>query len=80
MSKVVNKKLQRMHDSLQGIYVVIGSSIYRNLAPKRLVRAHEKAKERESKGKQLTAMEKTRLYGYLNPCYRAASCPRKITY
>lgn len=77
MSKVINKKLQKMYDSLQGIYVVIGSSIYRNLAPKCLVRAHEKAKERESEGKQLTAMEKTRLYGYLNPRYRAATSPKK---
>lgn len=66
-----------MHDSLQGIYVVIGSSIYHNLAPKRLVRVHEKAKERESESKQLTAMEKTRLYGYLNPRYRAATSPKK---
>lgn len=80
MARIINKKQQKMYDSLQGIYVVIGSSIYRNLAPKRLVRAHEKAKEHESEGKQLTAMEKTRLYGYLNPRYRAASCPRKITY
>lgn len=29
------------------------------------------------KVKKLSAMEKTRLYGYLNPIYRAATSPRK---
>lgn len=77
MSKIISKKEQKMYDALEGINAVINGCVYHLLAPKRLVRAFEKAKEREDKGNKLTAMERTRIYGYLNPRYRAACYPRK---
>lgn len=77
MSKIISKKQQKMYDALEGVDAVINSWVYRLLAPKRLVRAFEKAKEREDKGKKLTAIERTRIYGYLNPRYRAACYSRK---
>ena len=66
-----------MYDALEGIDVVINGYFYRLLAPKRLVMTFKKADEREADGKKLTSMERTRIYGYLNPRYRAACYPRK---
>lgn len=77
MSKIISKKQQKMYDALEGISTISNYCIYRIIVPKRLQRSFEKAHERESDSKKLSAMEKTRLYGYLNPKYRTATCPRK---
>ena len=77
MSKIISKKLQKMYDALEGVSTVISGRIYRCIVPKRLQRSFEQAREREYDGKELSAMEKTRLYGYLNPKYRAATSTRK---
>lgn len=77
MSKIISKKQQKMYDALEGVSTVIGSYIYRLIVPKRLQRSFEQAREREYDGKELSAIEKTRLYGYLNPKYRAATSTRK---
>lgn len=77
MSKIISKRQQKMYDALEGVSTIIGGYIYRLIVPKRLQRSFEQAHERESDGKKLSAMEKTRLYGYLNPKYRAATSPRK---
>lgn len=77
MSKIINVKQQKMYDALQGVNTVINGYVYRILVSKRLQRPFKQAYERESDGKKLSAMEKTRLYGYLNPKYRAATSTRK---
>ena len=77
MAKVINAKQQKMYDALILVDVLIGNFVYYLRAPKRLVREYEKADKHELDGKKLTAMEKTRLYGYLNPRYRVATYPRK---
>lgn len=77
MSKIINVKQQKMYGALQGVDTVINGYVYRILVPKRLQRPFEEANEREANGEKLTAMECTRIYGYLNPKYRAACYPRK---
>lgn len=77
MSKIINAKQQKMYGALQGVDTVINGYVYRILVPKRFQRPFEEANEREADGKKLTAMERTRIYGYLNPKYRAACYPRK---
>lgn len=78
MARVISKKQQKMYDALIFVDAIIsGGSIYCLRAPKRLVREYEKADKHELDGEKLTAMEKTRLYGYLNPRYRIATYPRK---
>jgi len=77
MSKIISKKQQKMYDALEGVSTIINYRIYRLIVPKRLQRPFEQAHERKSDGKKLSAMEKTRLYGYLNPKYRTATCLRK---
>ena len=77
MSKIINVKQQKMYGALQGVDTVINGYVYRILVPKRFQRPFEEANEREADGKELSAIEKTRLYGYLNPKYRAATSTRK---
>ena len=77
MSKVVNNKLQKMYNALQGANVVVGSFVYRTLVPKRFQHAYEEAKQREDNNEKLSAMDKTYLYGYLNPRYHTAVQIRK---
>lgn len=77
MARVINAKQQKMYNALLFYSAVIGSRLYVLRVPKRLYEKHKKAVEREAKGKKLSAMEKTRLYGYLNPIYRAATSLKK---
>lgn len=68
----MNKQIKKMYDALQSIDTVIGCFIYRISVPKRFQRLYEEAKEREDNNKKLSTMDKTRLYGYLNPRYHSA--------
>lgn len=77
MSKIISKKQQKIYDALIFYSEVICSRLYIRRVPKRLYKEYKKAVEREAEGKKLSAMEKTRLYGYLNPIYRAATSIRK---
>lgn len=54
-----------------------GNGVYRLLVPKRLYKKYADAQHRVDKHKELTPMERTRLYGYLNPKYHFADYPRK---
>lgn len=73
MNKIISKKQQKMYNALLFYSEESGHRLYILRVPKRLYEEHKKAVEREAKGKKLSAMEKTRLYGYLNPIYRAAT-------
>lgn len=76
----VNKtpiKIKVMLKALDPYIIVNGNSIYRILVPKRLVKKYNKAVERLENGENLTPMDKTRIFGYLNPEYHAATSPRK---
>lgn len=77
MSKIISKKQQKMYDALLYYSEVIGYRLHVRRVPKHLYKKYERAVKREAEGKKLSAMEKTRLYGYLNPIYRAATSPRK---
>lgn len=77
MARVISAKQQKMYDALTVMVVWIGSNFYCFRVPKNLYKEYKKAAEREADGKKLSAMEKTRLYGYLNPRYRAATSPKK---
>lgn len=77
MSRVISVKQQKMYNALMLMPVLIGSNFYCFRVPKNLYMEYKKAAEREANGKKLSAMEKTRLYGYLNPRYRAATSPKK---
>ena len=77
MSKIISKKQQKIYDALIFYSEVICSRLYIRRVPKRLYKEYKKAVEREAEGKKLSAMEKTRLYGYLNPIYCAATSLRK---
>lgn len=70
-------KVKVMLKSLCGMNIIYGSNIYKILVPKRLVKKYNKAVERLKNGENLTPMDKTRIYGYLNPKYHAATNPRK---
>lgn len=78
-------KVQIMRHSLVGIRVnLVGIPIkysnykYRLLVPKRLYAPYKEAMKRAEKNKKLSAMDKTRIDGYLNPKYHYAeySCKR----
>lgn len=68
---------QKMDKALCGMTVEIGNSLYTINVPKRLYKKYKEVRNIEDKGKKLTALEKTYLYGYLNPRYHAATYPRK---
>lgn len=70
-------KVQVMRKSLTGMNVECAGRVYRLLAPKRLYKKYADAQDRADNHKELTPMEKTRLYDYLNPKYHVADYPRK---
>lgn len=70
-------KVQVMRKALTGMNVECAGGVYRLLVPKRLYKKYADAQDRADKHKELTPMEKTRLYGYLNPKYHVADYPRK---
>lgn len=69
--------VQVQYKTLVGMPVYYGNRLYIMLVPKRLHKLYMDAKRKAIKGKELTPMEKTRLYGYLNPAYHAACESRK---
>lgn len=73
-------KVQIMNNALCGMEVECASYFYRLRVPKRLYNAYKKSLKKDKANKELTAMDKTRLYGYLNPKYHAAEYPRKRVY
>ena len=70
-------KVQIMRISLVGIPIECGNSMYRLLVPKRLYAPYKEAMKRAEKNKKLSAMDKTRIDGYLNPKYHYAEYPCK---
>lgn len=70
-------KIQVMNKSLYGINVTFGSYIYKLFVPKRFYKGYNDAHERVLQNKELNALEKTYLNGYLNPKYHFANQPSK---
>lgn len=70
-------KVQIMNKALCCIEVECAGYLYRLNVPKRLYNAYKKSLKKDKANKKLTAMDKTRLYGYLNPKYHVAEYPRK---
>lgn len=66
-----------MRISLVGMPIECGNSMYRLLVPKRLYAHYKEAMKRAKKNKELSAMDKTRIDGYLNPKYHYAECSCK---
>lgn len=66
-----------MNKTLTGMNVECAGVVYRLLVPKRLYKKYVEAQDRADKHKELTPMERTRPYGYLNPKYHAATYPCK---
>jgi hypothetical protein len=66
-----------MRKALTGMNVECAGRVYLLLVPKRLYKKYADAQYRVDEYKELTPMERTRLYGYLNPKYHAATYPRK---
>lgn len=77
MSKPFNKILYKMHHSLMNVSVFNGHKIYTLFVPKHIYIKYEESSKREMRNKNISSMDKTRLDGYLNPYYRAATSPRK---
>lgn len=70
-------KVQIMDNTLCGMKVECAGYLYRLRVPKRLYNAYKKSLKKDKANKELTAMDKIRLYGYLNPKYHIAEYPRK---
>lgn len=70
-------KVQVMRKGLIGMNVECAGRVYRLLVPKRLYKKYADAQNKVDRHKELTPMERTRLYGYLNPKYHVANYPRK---
>lgn len=73
-------KVQVMLKGFTGMNVECAGRVYRLLVPKRLYDTYAVYKEHVDNKKkidELTPMERTHLYGYLNPKYHAANYPRK---
>lgn len=70
-------KVKVMRKSLIGMNVECAGIVYRLLVPKRLYKKYADAQNKVDRHKELTPMERTRLYGYLNPKYHFADYPRK---
>lgn len=69
-----------MNKALTGMNVECAGRVYRLLVPKRIYKKYIVYKEyvdNKKKADELTPMERTHLYGYLNPKYHAAIYPRK---
>lgn len=63
--------------SLVGIQIACSNFIYHLFVPNRLYVPYKEAIKRAEKNKKLSAMDKTRIDGYLNPKYHFAVYPRK---
>lgn len=70
-------KIQIMDNALCGMKVECAGYIYGLKVPKRLYRVYKEYLRRKQTKQELTAMDKTWLYGYLNPKYHTANYPRK---
>lgn len=70
-------KVQIMRHALVGMPIECGNSMYRLFVPKRLYVPYKEAMKRAEKNKKLSAMDKTRIDGYLNPKYHYAEYPCK---
>lgn len=70
-------KVQIMNNALYGVNSTFGSYIYRILVSKKLYAKYNEANKHELQNKELNALEKTCLYGYLNPKYHFANQPSK---
>lgn len=70
-------KIQVMNKALTGMNVECAGGVYRLLVPKCLYKKYVEAQDRADKYKELTPIERTRLYGYLNSKYHAAIYPCK---
>ena len=70
-------KVQIMNNTLCSMEIECAGYLYKLKVPKRLYNAYKKVFEKDKANKELTAMDKTRLYGYLNPKYHTAEYPRK---
>ena len=64
-------------DSLVGMQIACDNFIYNPFVPNRLYTPYKEAIKRAEKNKKLSAMDKTRIDGYLNPKYHFATYPRK---
>ena len=63
--------------NLVGMQTACGNFIYHLFVPNRLYIPYKEAMKRAEKNKKLSAMDKTRIDGYLNPKYHFAVYPRK---
>lgn len=70
-------KVQVMRRGFTYMNVECAGRVYSLLVPKRLYKKYADAQDRLDRHKELTPMERTRLYGYLNPKYHFADYPRK---
>lgn len=70
-------KIQVMNKALTGMNVGCASGVYRLLVPKCLYKKYVEAQDKVDKHKELIPIERTYLYGYLNPKYHAATYPCK---
>lgn len=73
-------KVQIMRHALVGMQIRCGIYMYRLIVPKRLYIPYKEAIKRAEKNKKLSAMDKTRIDGYLNPKYHYAEYPCKRVY
>lgn len=76
-SNKLSFKIQIMNNALYGVNSTFGSYIYRILVPKKLYARYNEANKHKLQNKELNALEKTCLYGYLNPKYHFANQPSK---
>ena len=63
--------------SLVGMQITCDNFIYNLFVAKRLYAPYKEAIKRAEKNKKLSAMDKTRIDGYLNPKYHFATYLRK---
>lgn len=73
-------KIQVMNKALYGINIISGSYIYKLLVSKRFYKRYNDAYKLMLQNKELNALEKTYLNGYLNPKYHFANRPSKHIY
>lgn len=77
VSDSTSAKVQIMRIGLIGMPIMCAGYMYHLLVPKRLYAPYKEAVKRAEKNKELSAMDKTRIDGYLNPKYHFAEYLRK---
>ncbi len=70
-------KVQIQRKALCNMFTRFGYTIHEAVVPKRLYKKYAEAFAKNEKGEKLTAMERTRLFGYMNPIYHSAIYPKK---